>query len=131
MRKLKDIPSREIVVPHFWWDKTPLYRDQLGWQSEEQREARSIVSKKIFDHEIVLVGLNLAFYYPETDTYYGLHTESYPIEFKVLPYQCIDTHVDGEVLYSFENREDIWNGIKIDGMSLEYVLDHSVILCLN
>ena len=48
------------------------------------------------------IGLNLAFYYIDNDTCYGLHTESLPIEFKILPmdksqkntcWQCeFDTH---------------------------------------
>lgn len=141
MTNLRNTPNREVIMRDFWWDGAPLYRDQLGWQKRHKQEARSLVTKEIFDFEIVLVGLNLSFYYVENDTYYGLHTEQEPIEFKLLPrdrtqdyidLQCIaNTHADGEVLYSFENREDIWDGIKIDGMSLEYVLDHSVILCLN
>lgn len=129
MKNLRYTRKRELILPVFWGE--PLYRDQLGWQMAEKQEARSYVSKEIFNFEVVLVGLNLAFYYPTNDTYYGLHTEWEPIEFKILPYGCIDTHKAGEVLYSFERREDIWDTIKIDGKSFEEVLNNSVIMCLN
>lgn len=119
----------------------PIYRDQLGWQPEQFREARSFVSKEIFDYEIVRVGLNLSFYYFDNDTFYGLHTERFPIEFKILPRdrtqeflgdQChCDTHEDGEVLFSFQDREEIWNGVQIDGKSLEEVLERSFIVGLD
>ena len=105
-------------------------------------EASSLVSKEIFDFEVVQVGLNLAFYYVDNDTFYGIHTEHIPIEVKILPRdrdnspyinsQCEgDTHDKGQVIYSFKNREDLWDGIKIDGKSLEEVLNRSVIITLN
>lgn len=63
-----------------------------------------------FDFEVVLVGLNLAFYYVDDDRFYGIHNESIPIKVKILPRdtpdspyinsQCTgDTHVDGEVIF--------------------------------
>ena len=118
-----------------------MYEDQLGWQPEERREARSSVSKDIFNFEIVEVGLNLSFYYIDNDTFYGIHSGELPIEIKELPrdrtepyigWQCEgDTHDDGKVLYSFDKAEDIWDTVRIDGKTLEEVIERSFIMGLN
>ncbi len=133
--------NNKIVVPKFYEDRD-IYESDLGWQKLQKEESRSYVSRDIFEFEIVLVGLNLSFYYVDNDTFYGLHTEMLPIEFKILPrdrsekyigWQCDgDTHQDGEVLYSFEERTmEMWDTIRIDGKSLEEVLERSYILALN
>lgn len=99
------------------------------------------VRKKIFEVEVVEVGLNLAFYYVDNDTFYGIHTESYPIECKILPrdrtekyigWQCqADTHLDGEVIASFDDEHQIWDNLRIGGKSLEEVISRSYIMALN
>lgn len=142
MEKKKRLRNRKIVVRDFFGDGDHLYEDQLGWTKREKREARSLVSKEIFEHEVVTVGLNLAFYYVDNDTFYGIHTESLPIEVKVLPRdtpdspytnsQCKgDTHVHGEVIFSCCDSRELWNGVKIDGKTLEEVLNRSLIITLN
>ena len=142
MEKRPRIAKRKIVVEDFFDDGEHLYEDQLCWTKREKEEARSLVSKEIFDFEVVLVGLNLAFYYVDNDTFYGIHTESIPINVKKLPRdksaspyinsQCRgDTHENGEVIATFNNREEIWGNLKIDGKSLERVLLRSYIITLN
>lgn len=133
--------QRKIAIENYYGEGRHIYVDQLGWQSEERMEARSSVSREIFEYEIVQVGLNLSFYYIDNDTFYGIHTERIPIEVKELPrdrtqtyigWQCEgDTHDDGKVLYSFERAEDIWDSVLIDGKTLEEVLERSYILALN
>lgn len=114
----------------------------LGWQEDTIMEAHSFVSKEIFETFVVECGLNFGFYYVDNDTFYGLHTEGIPIEFFIFerdrtqPYiywQCeVDTHEGGEVLYSFDELTmDIWDTIKIDGKSLEEVIERSIILVLT
>lgn len=137
MDKLK----RKIAVPNFVNEGKHLYEDELGWSAADREEARSDASKNIFEHFIVEVGLNLGFYYIDNDTFYGIHTERIPIEVKILPRdttksylyaQCkCDTHVDGEILYSFDNAEEIWDTVRIDGRTLEEVLNRSVILTMD
>lgn len=132
--------QRKIAIENFYGEGEHVYVDQLGWQPEERKEARSSVSKEIFEYEIVRVGLNMSFYYLDNDTFYGIHTERLPIEFKILPrdreepfigWQCDgDTHDDGTVLYSFNNADEIWDTVKIDGKTLEEVLERSLILDL-
>ena len=132
--------QRKIAIENFYGEGKHVYADQLGWQPEERKEARTSVSKEIFEYEIVRVGLNMSFYYLDNDTFYGIHTEQLPIEFKILPrdknepfigWQCDgDTHEDGEVLYSFNNADEIWDTVRIDGKTLEEVLERSLILDL-
>lgn len=142
MEKKERMINRKIVIENFFDKGEHLYEDQLGWSKLEKQEARSFVSKEIFEFEVVTVGLNLAFYYVDNNTFYGIHTECIPIEVKMLPIdnpdspyinsQCKgDTHVHGEVLFSFQHREDMWDGIKIDGKSFEEVLSRSYIITLN
>ena len=142
MGKSKSLTNRKIIIENFFDNGEHLFADQLGWSKREKKEARSLVSKDIFEFEVVSVGLNLAFYYVDNDTFYGIHTESIPIEVKVLPRdnpnspyinsQCKgDTHVHGEVILSFQHPEELWDGIKIDGNSLEEVLNRSYIITLN
>ena len=132
---------RKIVVPNFWGEGENIYEDELGWDLVTKQEAGSLVSKEIFNFEVVKVGLNLGFYYIDNDTFYGIHREQYPIEVKILPrdnseefigLQCdCDTHKDGEVIASFDNEHDIWDNLKIDGHSLEDVLVRSYIINLS
>jgi hypothetical protein len=140
--KRKREMNRKIIIKDFFSKGENLYEDQLGWTKREKLEARSLVSKEIFFFEIVTVGLNLAFYYVEDDKFYGIHTENVPIIVKELPRdnpgspyinsQCKgDTHVDGKVLFSFNKAEDLWDGIIINGKSLEEVLRRSFILTLD
>lgn len=134
--------NRKIVLVNFYGKGKHLYEDELGWWPSVKEEAHSQISRDIFEYEIVRIGLNLAFYYIDNDTCYGLHTESLPIEFKILPRdkslkgtccQCeFDTHDVGDVLFSFnELSMKIWDVIKIEGKSLEAVLERSVIMTLD
>lgn len=135
------ILHRTIAVKDFWGSGKHIYEDQLGWTVDEKKEAGSLASKKIFEVEVVEVGLNLAFYYVDNDTFYGIHTESYPIECKILPrdrtekyigWQCqADTHLDGEVIASFDDEHQIWDNLRIGGKSLEEVISRSYIMALN
>ena len=108
--------QRKIAVENFYGEGEHIYVDELGWRPEERNEARSSVSKEIFDFEVVEVGLNLAFYYIDNDTFYGIHSEELPIKVKELPrdrtepyigWQCDgDTHDEGKGLYSQDSCRD-------------------------
>ena len=142
METRQKLANRAIAVKDFFGENEHLYVDQLGWTAREKQEARSFVSKEIFEFEVVKVGLNLAFYYVDNDTFYGIHTECIPIEVKVLPRdrevspyinsQCKgDTHVAGEIIFSCEERSELWDGVRIDGKSLEEVIGRSYIVTLD
>lgn len=133
--------NRKIAIPDFYGAGEHIYEDELGWRLEDKKEAGSCVSREIFRYHVEEVGLNLSFYYIDNDTFYGIHSECYPIEVKILPrdrtekfigWQATgDTHVDGEVIASFADEHDIWDNLKIDGKSLEEVLERSYIIGLN
>ena len=142
MGQVDNMIVRKVVIENFFGEGEHLYEDQLGWSKREKLDARSFVSKEICDYEVVQVGLNLAFYYVDNDTFYGIHSECLPIEVKVLPRdkpnypyinsQCKgDTHVKGKVIFSFDRPEELWDGVKISGKSLEEVLNRSYIMTLN
>lgn len=136
----KIIRTRKIVLRDFYGLGKHIYEDELGWRIDMRKEAGSVVSRNIFFSQVVEVGLNLAFYYLDNDTFYGIHREQYPIECKLLPrdkseqflgWQChADTHEDGEVIASFDDANAIWDGWRIDGKSLEQVLNRSYIMGL-
>lgn len=133
--------KQTIVVKDFYGPGEDIKESDLGWQKEQKQEARSLVSKEIFKYEVITVGLNMVFYYVDNDTFYAIHREVAPIEVKELPrdrtekyigFQCkADSHEEGKVLYTFDDPNDIWNGVKIDGRSLEDVIDRSYIIVLN
>ena len=133
--------NRKIAILNFYGEGRNIYEDELGWRLSMKKEAGSVVSKEIFTDQIVDVGLNIAFYYIDNDTFYGIHRETYPIECKILPrnrkekyigWQCDgDTHHDGKVIASFDDEHDIWDNLKIGGNSLEDVLARSYIIALN
>lgn len=128
-------------MPNFYGEGKHIYEDQLGWDEDNKKEARSLVSKEIFDFFVVSMGLNLGFYYIDDDTFYGIHSERYPIEVKILPrdrseefigWQCeVDTHDDGEIIASFDDEHDIWDNLRINRKTLEEVLERSYIMALN
>lgn len=136
-----ELKARKIVLPDFYGKGDHVYEDELGWREEMKKEARSMVSKENFDYHVVTVGLNLGFYYIDGDTFYGIHTEQYPIEVKILPrdrteeyigWQCrVDTHDIGKVIASFDDEHDIWDNLRINGKTLEEVLERSYIMALN
>ena len=129
---------RKIVIENFYGEGIHLYEDQLGWQENERREAKSNVSKKIFWTEVVEIGWDISFYSLDEDLFWGIHTEEEPIVVKALPRnreeqyifdQCEgDTHDEGEVIATFENREDIWDNLRINDKSLEELIQRSLIL---
>ena len=86
--------------------------------------------------------ISMEFYYPETDTFYGLHTEEFPFtlyklhrhpdDSPFIGFQCSgDTHEHGDIVPEVQNREDLWSNVVIGGKSLEYVLNHSYIIKLD
>lgn len=142
MEKRKRLATRKIVVKDYFGRGEHLYEDQMGWSKREILEARSFVSREIFRFEVETVGLNMAFYYVDNDTFYGIHTEKRPIEVKKLPRdkerspyineQCSgDTHEAGEVIFSCEDARMLWDGISINGHPLEEVLERSLIITLD
>lgn len=135
--------KRKVAIRNYYSQSEHIYEDELGFRKEMLDEARTLVAREAFRYHVEEVGLNLAFYYPETDTFYGIHREVIPIRVKVLPrdieesefigWQCeSDTHDEPvEVIATFNTPEEIWDNLVINGKPLEEVLRHSFITALN
>lgn len=131
--------ERIIARENFFDIGVHLYTDQLGWDLDDRRASRSSVSKKIFNYYVVKCGTNLIFYNVADDHFYGVHSERTPVpifRFKEDPDEQIpdlktsnDTHDfdEGEILGEYENPEDIWDNFRLNGESLEEILQHSFI----
>ena len=57
MGKLKK--ERKIVLRDFYADGEHIYDDMLGWLGINKEEARSVVSKEIYDFYVTRAGLKL------------------------------------------------------------------------
>lgn len=134
--------QRKIAIRDYYGKDRHIYEDELGFRKCMKTDARSLVAREVFRYHVEEVGLNLAFYYPHTDTFYGIHTESLPIKVKILPrhrewsdfvgWQCDnDTHDEGEIIAVFESASEIWDNLHIDNKNLEEVLRESYITALN
>lgn len=134
--------KRIIALADFYGYGDHIYNDELGFRKEMKDEARSFVTREVFRYHVEEVGLNLAFYDPVTDKFYGIHTEGSPITVKTLPrnfnespyigWQCeSDTHDTDEVIATFDDVREIWDNLKIADASLETVLLRSYITALN
>lgn len=140
--------QRKIVISDFGGPGDHLYEDMLGWQYEHRQEVKSSVSRVLFETYVIDWAQNFCFYYVDNDTFYGFHAQDNPIYFKKLPrdysepyigWQCEgDPHPkEGEeILGIFEVPTDsddetvwrtMWDTIKIDGKSLEEVIQRSYI----
>lgn len=131
------------LIPDFFGQGEPLLQSQLGWQELEKRGAKSSVSKKIFNFFVEDCGRNMVFYYLGDGNFYGIHAEICPtpvFRFKKVPADFIydelgeqDTHdySDGDVLFWVDCNRDIWDEVRIDGKSLEDVLQNSYIVNIS
>lgn len=132
--------DHSVVVPDFFGPGENLEAHQLGWQLDDKLEAKSSVSKKIFNNYIEDMGMNIVFYYVDDNNWYGIHNEMCPMPFfrfkrkegilhpsEQLP--C-DTHYfkENEILEWIDCDESAWDVIKVNVKSLEDVLQRSYIL---
>lgn len=134
------IADRTIVCPDFFSPGHHLYTDKLGWPASCKIEAKTSVSKKLFDYYIAEGGFNLVFYYVDDGHFYGIHTETNPIYvFRLAENPCektpykrpdLNTHhwSKGDLIFAFYRLEDIWSGTTINGLTLEQVLQRSFIV---
>lgn len=134
--------TRKIAIPDFYGYGEHVYTDELGFRQEMKAEARSLVAREVFKDQVEEVGLNLAFYDPVTDKFYGIHRENVPCVVKILPrnfnespyigWQCdSDTHDEGEIIASFDDITCLWDNLRINNEPFEKVLLRSYITALN
>lgn len=88
-------------------------------------------------------GFNMIFYYVGDGNFYGIHAENCPIpvfRFRKESGECVydqlgdrDTHdyYEEEILYMIPCDESVWDTVKIDGKSLEEILQDSYIVNIS
>ena len=134
--------KRKIAIIDYYGKGKHVYEDQMGFRDRMKSEARSLVAHEVFRYHVEEVGLNLAFYYPPTDTFYGILTEIRPVKVKTLPrdrrrsdfvgWQCdCDPHDEDQLIAIFDDVSEVWDCLKIDGKDFEEVINNSYIVALN
>ena len=125
-----------------------LHEKDLGLQQENLiLDAQSDDPEKIFRYFVEIVGLNVLFYWVEDRNFYTIETELDPIEVRRIydnpnwngecEYKKAGLHgypstsAPGEILATFKEPSDIWNGLTINGVHIGDVLKRSVILDLD
>lgn len=134
--------EREIAITDYWGRGKHVYKDELGWFEGDRMEARSNVSREIFEYNIS-IGRNLTFYYIENDTFYEFFGELEHVQLVKPPRDMSEEYIgwqcdsgshyppECELVQQYERDEDIWPSTLIDGKTLDYVLDHSFFVELN
>lgn len=132
-----------IVVKNFFGEGQNLEMWQLGWDLDSKIEAKTSVTRKIFDYFIEDLGRNMIFYYVKNGNFYGIHAETCPTPVFMFkkdkseryPINQIDgdTHDyhSGEILYLVPCDESVWDTVRIDGKPLEEVLQNSYIVNIS
>ncbi len=104
---------------------------------------KTSVSKKIFHAYIEVGHYNMIFYYVKDGNFYGIHAENCPIpvfrlkkkasRYPIYQIEDQDTHdyMDGEILCMIPCDESVWDNVRIDGKSLEEVLQYSYIVNIS
>ena len=134
--------KRKIAIKDYYGKGKHVYQDQMGFRREMRNEARSEVAREVFRYHVEEVGLNLAFYYPDTDTFYAIYNDARPVEVYTLPrdrrrsdfvgWQCdCDPHDEDQLIATFNDITEVWDGLKIDGKDFEEVIMNSYIVALN
>lgn len=135
--------NHEIVVKDFFGPNKNLEVWQLGWQPQNRLETKTSVSAKIFHCYVEVCHFNMIFYYVKDGNFYGIHSENCPTpvfrfkkEFAPYPISEIqnqDTHdyEDGELLYMIPDDQRIWDVVRIDGKTLEEVIQDSYIINIS
>ena len=126
-----------------------LCEEDLGLQQENLiLDAQSDDPETIFRYIVEIVGLNILFYWVEDRNFYTIETERDPIEVRRIydnPNWDGDreymkagangygpsTSSAGELLATFKEPADIWDQLKINGVSIGDVLKRSAILDLD
>lgn len=134
--------KRIIVIRDFHGPNEHLYEDQLGWRIEDCEDARSNVSREIFECEVVRIGWNLTIYYVDNDTFYQIFGECSPIVMIEPPRDRTKPHIlwqtepcvtpfEGKHIKTFGRDEDVWDELRIDDKSFDDIIERSYIVELN
>lgn len=142
---------RHIIINNFWnvgfYGDKSVAKEELGWSDAIKEDAKSDNPETIFRYVVEIVGFNILFYWIKDGNWYTIETEKDPIEVrKIFPNPKWDgkceylkaglegypqTSSQGELLATFNEPIQIWNGLKICGFSIGEILENSVIATLD
>lgn len=140
--------NNSIIKEDFWLKgangDTSLKIEDLGWPMALKSEAQSDYPETIFRQIVEVMGFNLLFYWTLDENFYVIETEKSPIEVrKIFPNPNWDgkfefqkaasnsgpnTASPGEILAMFDSPTKIWSELKINGISIEEVIEKSLIV---
>lgn len=142
--------ERKILVEKFWPESSSphscIYEDELGWNEYNRQDAESDDPETIFRYYVEIVGFNIGFYWLTDRCFYTIETESIPVEVRRLypnpkwdgayEYNKVDdgfpgTGSPGELIATFDAPAMIWGNLRISGVPIGKVLEHSLITDLN
>jgi hypothetical protein len=143
--------KRTIVKENFWRvgldNDRNLYRDQLGWSELSEQDAQSDYPETVFRYYTEIVGFNILFYWVKDGNFYTIETEKTPIEVRrIYPNPTWDGRCEftkansddgpstcsaGEIIATFDDPTQVWDGLKIDGVAIGDVLEESAIIDLD
>lgn len=131
--------QQEKVIMDNWMEYRPVITTaDLGWSEDSILDARTDNPKEIFDY-FWKHFFSITFYYVDNGKFYELFMESNPHKFwevdkipnwdgKYVGHQISwESHNEGKVLFTFNDDTDLWNVLKIDGVSIGEVLARSII----
>ena len=149
----KNMKRTKVIVEKFFNagvnGNIALYEEDLGLKQENLiLDAQSDDPETIFRYIVEIVGLNILFYWTEDRNFYTIETERDPIEVRRIydnpnwdgerEYMKADksgngphTSSDGEILATFREPSDIWNGLTINSVHIGDVLKRSVLLDMD
>lgn len=138
--------ARIILKKDFWhpsqWDSdTNLYEDELGWREENISDAHSTDSWNIFKFYLEHYGFDLALYLVQSDEFYYIDNMQNNEVLKLKDREDWDgqyimervefshfPNPEPEVVYEYKDIRDLWQNLKIHGLSLKEVIEKSVVL---
>ena len=137
----------KIIIEKFWNEEkdSSVLESELGWPQTLKEGAQSDYSETIFRYIIEQVGFNLVFYWIKDRNFYVIETEQHPIEVRKLyknpnwdgkfEFMKVGLYGEGasscsagEVIATFTEETEIWNLLKIDGVSIGEILEQSLIV---
>ncbi len=136
--------ERQIVRSKFWPPTlgdgdTNLYSDEIGWRESLRPDNFLTDTKRIFDFHVKHYGFDLVLFFLDDNRFYYcdmhngevLRLDINPQWDGTYQYQMSDPvnkhWFDNEVLFEFDDAQQLWSEFTLDGHNLKYVIEHSVV----
>ena len=130
--------EKEVIIANWLEHHLNVYSEDLGWSEDDMRDAMSEDPEQIFNYYWKNF-YSIIFYYVDDGNFYELFMESVPHKFWRIPKIADwdgkyvgrqitwENHVEGEVLFEFDDDTDLWRSLKINGKPIGEVLERSII----